>query len=69
MADESDADARIGQGASALEQHVLRRIVKPDLLLKVDLARPLCGENLGCLLRARRARVNEGGLKKFELSA
>ena len=43
----------------AIEQHRLARVVEPDLLLQLDPARPMRGEDLGGLLGAQRARVDE----------
>ncbi len=59
VADEADAIDRIGERAGALEQHLLARVVEPDLLLQLDPARPMRGEDLGRLLGAQRARVDQ----------
>ncbi len=41
------------------EQHLLGRVVEPELLLQFDPARPMRGEDLGRLLGAQRAGVDE----------
>ena len=44
---------------------VLRRVVEADLLLQLDPARPVRGKNLGGLLGAQRARVEQNRRRRL----
>ena len=59
MTDEADAIDGVRERAGAGEQHFLGRVVKPELLLQFDPARPMRGEDLGRLLGAQGAGVDE----------
>ena len=49
----------VGEGVGVGEQRGEGRVVKPGVLFQLDFASPSGGENLGCLLGARSAGMNE----------
>ena len=51
--------ARVGKRARVVEQRRETRVVKAGVFFKLDLASPGGGENLGRLLGARRAGMDE----------
>ncbi len=64
MSHQSHALARLAKRAQTVKKRREARVVKPGVFFKLDLVFPGGGENLGRLLGARRARMDQEVWKK-----